>query len=158
MSGARSGPPDAHVRLGDRGDVGDLARLLWHLSPPDERAAQPVSDLARDLDRWWAPRLDAHVAFVARRAGHGAVGAVWLALVPRVPRPGAARRVSGDLQSLFVEPEHRGLGIGTALVAAAADHARHLGAVPVTVHANDAALPLYERAGFRASRHVLRRT
>ncbi|MGW0837342.1 GNAT family N-acetyltransferase [Streptomyces prunicolor] len=43
-----------------------------------------------------------------------------------MPTPGATSRLAADGQSVFVRPERRGRGIGSALVAAASEHAvRH---------------------------------
>lgn len=85
------------------------------------------------------------------------VGVAWVALVPRVPRPGATERMSGDIQSVYVLPEHRGRGIGSALVDAAARHAEQLGALRVTVHSGRRAVPVYERLGFASSHQLLQR-
>ncbi|GAB3758115.1 hypothetical protein GCM10028864_43030 [Microlunatus parietis] len=79
------------------------------------------------------------------------VGMAWVALVPRVPRPGKLNRLSADIQSVFVRPEHRGQGIGSALVEAATAHALRLGALHVTVHSGRRAVPVYERLGFVSS-------
>jgi GNAT superfamily N-acetyltransferase len=81
----------------------------------------------------------------------------WVALVPRPPRPGATSRLSADIQSVFVMPKHRGRGIGSALVEAAAGHATLLGALSVTVNSGRRAVPLYERLGFAWSRQLLKR-
>jgi GNAT superfamily N-acetyltransferase len=78
-------------------------------------------------------------------------------LVPRIPRPGAPNRLSADIQSVYVLPEHRGHGIGSALVDAAAKHGTRLGAVRVTVHSGRKAVPVYERLGFASSRQLLQR-
>ena len=57
------------------------------------------------------------------------------------------------LDEVFLDPVHRGSGVGTALVEAAVDHARALGAsrifLEVEAH-NDRARRLYERLGFDA--------
>lgn len=66
----------------------------------------------------------------------------WVALVPRVPRPGATSRLSADIQTVFVMPERRGQGIGSALVEAASEHAMHLGSLRVTVHSGRKAVPV----------------
>lgn len=135
----------------------DLARLLWLFAGPAEQARQPVASFAADLEAWWAGCRDSHFAFVARTSGHDAVGMTWLALVPKVPRPGTLTRLSADIQSVFVMPEQRGHGLGTALVRAATEHGERLGAMRVTVHARSAAVPVYERLGFASSRQLLQR-
>jgi GNAT superfamily N-acetyltransferase len=122
---------------------------------PDEQAKQSVESFAVDLARWWAVHDDSHTAFVARRADREVVGMAWLALVPRVPRPGMTTRSSADIQSVFVVSDHRGNGIGSALVAAASEHALRLGAHRVTVSSGRKAVPMYERLGFASSRQLL---
>jgi len=54
--------------------------------------------------------------------------------------------------SLTVEAEHRGLGVGTALVAAAVEEARRraLPALSLSVEDGNHARRLYERCGFTA--------
>jgi GNAT superfamily N-acetyltransferase len=137
--------------------VADLARLLWLHAAADERAQQSVESFAVDLQAWWTDHDDSHLAFVARRAGSEVVGMAWLALVPRVPRPGGTKRCSADIQSVFVVPEQRGNGIGSALVQVATEHALRLGAGRVTVQSGRKAVPLYERLGFASPDRLLQR-
>jgi GNAT superfamily N-acetyltransferase len=139
-------------------DVAELARLLWLDTHDEELAQRSVDAFAAELAQWWAARRDSHVAFVARLRGPEIVGMAWVALVPRVPRPGATNRLSADIQSVFVLPEQRGQGIGSALVAAASEHATYLGSLRVTVHSGRRAVPVYERLGFESSRQLLQRT
>lgn len=138
-------------------DVPDLARLLWLDTRDEEPPQRSVDTFASELAQWWSAHLDSHVAFVARLRRPEIVGMAWVALVPRVPRPGATSRLSADIQSVFVVPEQRGRGIGSALVAAASEHAAHLGSLRVTVHSGRKAVPVYERLGFGSSRQLLRR-
>jgi len=147
------------VGIAGRQDLPDLARLLWSHAAPEEQTKQSVEEFAVDLAAWWAEHHDSHLAFVARLAGSGseAVGMAWLALLPRVPRPGTATRRSADIQSVFVVPEQRGKGIGSALVQAASEHAQRLGAGRVTVHSGRRAVPVYERLGFASSRELLQK-
>ena len=139
-------------------DIADLARLLWLDTHDKEPAEQSVDEFAAELEQWWAGHQDSHLAFVARLLGPEIVGMAWVALVPRVPRPGATSRLSADIQSVFVMPKQRGQGIGSALVGAASEHAAHLGSLRVTVHSGRKAVPVYERLGFESSRQLLQRT
>lgn len=145
------------IGIAERADLGQLAQLLWLHATADQQAAQSVASFAVDLDTWWADHHDSHLAFVARPSGSEVVGMAWLALLPRVPRPGGTTRRSADVQSVFVLPEHRGRRIGSALVQAAADHALSLGADRVTVHSGRKAVPVYERLGFASSRRLMQK-
>jgi GNAT superfamily N-acetyltransferase len=138
-------------------DVTGLARLLWLDTHDEEPAQRSVDAFAAELAQWWAAHEGSHRAFVARLLQPEIVGMAWVALVPRVPRPGATSRLSADIQSVFVMPEHRGLGIGSALVQAASEHATQLGSLRVTVHSGRNAVPVYERLGFESSRQLLQR-
>ena len=138
-------------------DIADLARLLWLDTLHEESTPQSVDEFAAELEQWWAAHQDSHLAFVARLLGPEIVGMAWVALVPRVPRPGATSRLSADIQSVFVMPKQRGRGIGSALVEAASEHATHLGSLRVTVQSGRKAVPVYERLGFESSRQLLQR-
>ncbi|NUR99796.1 MAG: GNAT family N-acetyltransferase [Kribbellaceae bacterium] len=144
------------IRIADRTDVAWLAQLLWLNAAPEQQAQQPVESFAADLDGWWIDN-PSHMAFVAQAGGGALVGMAWLAVVPRVPRPGITTRRSADIQSVFVVPEERGKGIGSALVRAASDHAFQLGVGHVTVHSGRKAVPVYERLGFASSRQLLQK-
>jgi GNAT superfamily N-acetyltransferase len=141
----------------NEGDLAGLARLLWLDTRGEEPAQRSVDAFATDLAEWWDTHSDTHLAFVARLRGPELVGMAWVALVPRVPRPGATNRVSADIQSVFVVPERRGQRIGSALVQAASEHAARLGAIRVTVRSGRRAVPMYERLGFASSRQLLQR-
>ncbi|WP_149085238.1 MULTISPECIES: GNAT family N-acetyltransferase [Microbacterium] len=135
-----------------RDDVSALARLKWQDVPADLTAGRSLAPFTEELGAWWDAHRRTHVAFVARLDDdERVVGAAWVALVPRVPRPGAPDRISADLQSVFVMPEYRGRGAGRGLVAAACAHAVSVGAERVTVHSSDAALDLYRGLGFADS-------
>ncbi len=75
---------------------------------------------------------------------------------PGAPTPDAFQRASGDVQSVFVGPEHRNKGIGGRLTEAVLALARELGVERVTVHSSGS--PVYERAGFTVSPRLLQAT
>nr|WP_314841682.1 GNAT family N-acetyltransferase [uncultured Microbacterium sp.] len=148
------------MRIGAAGldDVEGLARLKWRDAMDDEPHGLDFTRFARDLADWWRAHEATHSAFVARREDDGdIIGAAWVALVPRVPRPGAVTRLSADVQSVFVLPEHRGAGTGAALVEAASRHAHARGAARITVHSSEGAVSLYRRAGFEDSPRLRQR-
>lgn len=65
----------------------------------------------------------------------------------------ALRRLEGDLElkRMYVAPTHRGTGVSTALLAAAEDAARALGARRIILQTGDRqpdAVRLYEKAGY----------
>ena len=138
--------PEPRVERAAPTDVPALARLVWLDTTGEEPA--DLTAFAAELASWWAD--GSHTCVVAR-VDDEVVGMAWVALVPRVPRPGAVRRWSADLQTVYVLPEHRGRGLGGALVAAAVEEAGRLGAARVTVHSGRRAVPLYERLGFVSS-------
>lgn len=140
------------------GDIGDLARLLWLDTVKKEPAPLSIDAFTTELVQWWDAHRNSHAAFVARLDGPEIVGMAWVALVPRIPRPGATNRMSADIQAVFVVPEQRGFGIGSALIEAAAEHAARLGAMRVTVHSGRRAVPVYERLGFESSQQLLLRS
>lgn len=134
------------VREAAATDLPGLARLRWVWSqenqPPIEQA---FDEYARDLAAWY----EAHDDFVAYVADDGGVVAMgFLALAPRVPDPRTFDRRTGDIQSMYVLPEHRGRGVGSRLVEALVEHGRTAGCTRITVHSDPRAITLYTRAGF----------
>jgi ribosomal protein S18 acetylase RimI-like enzyme len=63
---------------------------------------------------------------------------------------------SGFIGELIVLPAQRGRGIGGALMAAAIDHLEHRGVRSIFLDGVSAAVPLYERHGFRRQCRSLR--
>ncbi|WP_152363902.1 GNAT family N-acetyltransferase [Microlunatus speluncae] len=145
------------ISQGNTDDITGLARLLCLNTRPEEPAPEAVDAFAAELTTWWSARQDSHLVFVARLARPEILGMAWVALIPRVPRPGATSRLSADIQSVFVLPTQRGHGIGSGLVEAATVRAIELGALHVTVHSGRQAVPVYERLGFASSRQLLQR-
>jgi GNAT superfamily N-acetyltransferase len=123
-----------------------LAAFTWQMTAENEVVAQSQEGFAPHFLEW-VDRVGAtHVPLVA---DDGAlVGMAWLALVARTPRPGPVQRFDGDLQTVYVLPEHRNRGVGAGLVKTILGHAWQLGLGSVTVSSSSRAVSLYERLGF----------
>ena len=139
------------MRLAHADEMEQVAELAWHNGSPQEQAAQSLAAFMPAFADWCAEHQHTHLPVVAELEGGGLVGMAWLVVVPRVPRPGDLGRRSADLQSVFVLPEHRSRGIGSAIVRGAIEHAAATGILRVTVHSGTRAIPLYERLGFARS-------
>jgi GNAT superfamily N-acetyltransferase len=142
---------DAAVRVARGADAPALVALLGrqladHSVRPTEAAlAEAVDGLLRHPARG---RL-----LVAEREG-AVVGVAALSFVWTLEHGGR----SAWLDELFVEPAHRGSGIGTALLDAAIRAARSAGARAIDLEiesGHERARALYERAGF--ARHARER-
>lgn len=147
----------AVVRRATSEDAAALAELkvIWagRLKPASPEEVRSFSD---DLASWMSAQGDSLIARVAE-GDDGLVGMAWLVIFDRVPDLDDRRRSTGDIQSVFVLPEHRGHGVGRALVNSLLEEADERRIPRVTVSANDAAVPLYIGAGFRASPVLLER-
>lgn len=146
-----------HIERAGPDDVRGLARVKWLDRATDDAGDAEFDSFVTALASWWEIHHATHSAFVARTIEDEIVGAAWVALLPRVPSPGASNRLSADIQSVFVLPEHRGGGVGSALVDAATAHAHRAGASRVTVHPSERAVPVYRRLGFTGSPKLLQR-
>lgn len=145
-----------HIERAGPDHVRGLARVKWIDRATDDADPAEFDSFVEALGSWWEAHQATHSAFIAQ-IEDATVGAAWVALLPRVPSPGASNRLSADIQSVFVMPEHRGRGVGTALVDAATAHAHSAGASRVTVHSSERAVPVYRRLGFAGSPKLLQR-
>lgn len=161
MTGRNDSPPESvaafTVRPADQTDRDGLAALKVLWAGLDEPIpADEVNGLGDDLVEWMRERGDSVVCRVAELDGR-LVGMAWLVVFSRVPNLRASVRLTGDVQSVFVVAEHRGLGIGAALVASLCEEADARGVARVTVSSTPRATGLYRRAGFRAASTLLER-
>jgi len=135
------------VRRATAEDAPALARLRWQVDN-GEGAGVDRATFLEYFTTWAMDNLATHLPFVAEADGR-LVGVAWLALYPRVPTPSRLDRRTGDVQSVYVVPEARNAGVGTALLDAVLREARDRELTLVTVHANERAASLYRRSGFR---------
>ncbi|WP_267278412.1 GNAT family N-acetyltransferase [Arthrobacter sp. CDRTa11] len=146
------------VRSAQPEDVPGLAALkeAWaQLSHPVSESER--REFAEDLAAWMRSQGQALLCHVAEADGQ-LVGMAWLVLFERVPDIHDRTRLTGDIQSVYVLPQHRQRGIGRALVRSLIDAADERGVPRVTVSANAAAAAMYSAEGFGTARYLLERS
>ncbi|GAA2442626.1 GNAT family N-acetyltransferase [Streptomyces macrosporus] len=146
---------DIAIRPAEPGGLDAVARLRWQwVLENGEAPAVAREEFVRGFTAWARENASSHRCLVAVRDGT-VVGMAWLAVVPRVPFPGALDRRSGDVQCVYVVPGERDAGLGGRLVDAVLELAREAGLERVTVHSSDRAAPAYLRHGFAPSPTLL---
>ncbi len=143
------------ARRATAADAPTLAALCWQWrgGGRDEGRAAFLDSFSA----WVVEHLATHVPFLVEVDGQPA-GAAWLHLTSRIPTPELPDRPTGDVQSVYVVPELRNTGVGTALITAVVTDARKRGLQVVSVHANERAVSFYLRAGFQDGHHWLQWT
>lgn len=133
----------------DEGPLLESVRLAALADSPSAFGSSYAAEADQPADRW------------AERATRGAAGehsATFFAIVDGtvVGLVSAYRPIpatpSAELVSMWVSPPHRGAGIAAALVTAVVGWAHQTGVAAVELwvtRGNDAAVRLYETAGFR---------
>ena len=90
--------------------------------------------------------------YVAVREGRivgSAGGQIFAGLSPNLLEPDY--RLMGYVWGVYVRPEHRGLGIASALTRTLTEYLFSLGCSQVRLHASPAGQPVYEKIGFLPS-------
>jgi GNAT superfamily N-acetyltransferase len=130
-------------------DVGDLARLRWELYVEQEGEHEPLEPY-RDRFVAFAIRAlatDRWHAWMARDAS-GAVGAMWLHTIERIPVPGKVAGPIGYLTNVYVSPEHRNGGLGSRMLQRVLEWCRARGYSCVITWPTPRSRPFYRRGGF----------
>lgn len=154
MNGA--GAPHVDYRVATVEDGPALAALRWRSEVESGPVAESCEAFVPEFLTWMRGDGAGHTPFVAVTVDDGLIGMAWLARVPRPASPAALHRVNGDLQTVYVVPEHRGAGVGEAVVRTLLQHAWDQGMGSVTVTSGRRAMPLYRRIGFAGQARDLR--
>ena len=127
------------------------------MSPVEAVDVEELYDLRMDVLRRDTPSDNVHFAqdahpetlHFAVRDESGAViaGSTW----SPSPFPGRPDEPAIQLRGMAVSAEHRGRGLGAAMIVAGLDHARRRGAVLVWANARDSALDFYVANGFEVT-------
>lgn len=150
-------PTEPVVRPATLDDADALAALRWRWAVPDRAPeADELREFAIALRQWMAGRGERSHCTIAVLDGD-LVGMAWLAVFDRVPNPRDLDRRSGDVQSVFVLPEHQGKGIGDQLVRALCATADQLGIRKLTLDSREPVVSFYERFGFASTGTLMER-
>lgn len=135
------------IRMAELQDAMLLAGLRQRWTTETATAgAEDATFLTRFTD--WYQAEGAHRRFWLAQSGEEAVGMANLVLFERMPRPGRDAGRWGYLGNMFVLPEHRGLGVGTLLLAAVLSEAADLRLERVVLSPSQPSVPFWRRSGF----------
>lgn len=146
----REGKPwETVVRPAAVGDAPALASLRrrWR-AEEDGTAAAAGPGFETRFVRWYADELDRGSRAWIAEVDDTPVGMLYMFVHERMPRPG--RRLSrwGYVGNVFVVAEHRGAGVGRALLDRAVAFADDEELVRLVLNPSERSVPLYERVGF----------
>lgn len=150
---------DVVIRASSPADMPAVADLRWRWSIEEygRQAVQTPEEYRRAMTTFALAHPDTHRCVVAERDG-AVLGMAWLAVHARPPapnRPGG--RIAAELQSVYVHPQLRGLGVAGRLVTRLLEIADELGAERTVVHSSVDGERLYRRTGFGDARLLLQR-
>lgn len=143
-----SGIADAGIRLATPADAGSLGRMLYEFNTEFESATPTADDAARRFGDLLA--RDDVLAVVASTGPSDVPTDVGFTLLTLRPTPYSDHPLA-QLEELYVRPDLRGRGLGTAIITRALSEvvARRSGEMLINVDADDlGARRFYERHGF----------
>ncbi|MBA4179779.1 MAG: GNAT family N-acetyltransferase [Anaerolinea sp.] len=138
------------VRLAEPADAPALARLRFEFRASLNEAVETEEAFLARAVRWMAGRLAAGTNWRCWVAEDGGtiVGHLWLQLIEKIPNPAAELEWHGYITNVFVHPNARGAGAGSALVEAALVFCREKGVDSVILWPTARSRTLYARHGF----------
>jgi GNAT superfamily N-acetyltransferase len=147
------------IRRATPADAAELARIRYafraELDPPVEDEAVFRERCAR----WMIAQLGpaGHWRCWVAVLGTTLVGSVWLQLIEKLPNPVGHRGFHGYVSSVYVVPELRGAGIGSALLDACLAEADALQLDALFLWPTERSRALYLRHGFAVPEDLLER-
>jgi GNAT superfamily N-acetyltransferase len=142
----------SQVRVAGTEDVPTIAALRRRLT--EEQVGGPVQDSGFEdaMAAWFERERHQRVTWLAELDGRP-VGMLNLVVFTRMPKPRSTAAPGsagqwGYVANVYVERDHRGQGIGRALLDEAVRHADRQGFARLVLAPSERSVPFYERAGF----------
>ncbi len=111
------------------------------------RGGEPEPGFLDRFARAWSAQARSRPVWIAE-AGDEHAGFLQACVLEALPWPGRAGGASLVVETFFVRPGHRGIGVGEQLLRAAVDHARAQGFTEVSMTTGPHTVPMVERVGF----------
>jgi GNAT superfamily N-acetyltransferase len=108
------------IRPAVAADSAALASLRYEFRAGIAAAAESEAAFLERCTAWMGERLRPGASWrcwVAQMS-EAIVGSAWLQLIEKLPNPVAEPELHGYISSLYVQPAHRGAGLGSLLLAA----------------------------------------
>lgn len=145
------------VRAGTVDDNRAVADLRYRMDAEQNGPACSPTDFAATFERWLDRHADTWQSFVAED-DERIIGMLWLAYVPRMPRPSDPSPAPiGYVTAFFVEEPYRNAGVGGALLAAMNAVVDRLPYDTLIVWPGERSAAVYQRAGFHLPEEILER-
>jgi GNAT superfamily N-acetyltransferase len=150
---------ELRIRRAVSADAPMLARLRYDFRRELDPVEESGDAFLRRCTEWMSDRLQPGGTWRCFVALHreGMVGTLWLQDIEKLPNPVGHSELHGYVSSVYVVPESRGLGIGSALVQACVADADSRGLDALFLWPSDRSRPLYHRHGFEVSHDLLQR-
>jgi GNAT superfamily N-acetyltransferase len=150
---------DTFVRPAVGADAPALARLRHEFRAGIEPAAESEGAFVERCAAWMRERLRPGASWrcwVAQARG-GIVGSAWLHLIEKLPNPVAEPELHGYISSLYVQPAHRGAGLGSLLLAACLHECEARAVDAAILWPTPQSRSLYARHGFAVRDDLMER-
>jgi GNAT superfamily N-acetyltransferase len=149
--------PTIRIRKASAADAAALAALRYEFRVAyGTTLTEPRAAFVRRCTRWMRRALDErrwHCWVAVSAADRTIVGTLWMQPFDKVPNPGAEAEQHAYISNVYVRPEARG-GTGRRLLETALAWCRTHRVDSVILWPSGRSRPLYERAGFRATKEL----
>ncbi len=151
-------PPDLSLRRAIASEAETLARLRYEFRAELGVVQEPEERFLARCAGWMAQRLqrDGWVCWVADASG-ALRGTLWLQFLEKLPNPVGEPEFHAYITSFYIQPSHRGRGLGSAMLLAALEDCAVRAVDSVFLWPSPRSRALYQRHGFSERAGMLER-